>query len=127
MDPSVQDRVANSARPTLSEAGTEVRALGTMIVPLYRPIRLCGPAFTVRAAPADNLPAHHALAEAPAGSILAIATEGDAAHAFWGEITTEAALARDVAGLVIHAAVISPQKARAAPPSIGRAHRPTPV
>jgi 4-hydroxy-4-methyl-2-oxoglutarate aldolase len=105
MDTTVQERLAQYATPTLFEAATEVAALGTMIIPLSRPIRLCGPAFTVRAAPADNLPVHNALAEAPAGSVLAIATEGDAAHAFWGEIMTEAALARGVAGLVIDAAV----------------------
>jgi 4-hydroxy-4-methyl-2-oxoglutarate aldolase len=105
VDRSLQDHLAQFATPTLFEAAPEVAAFGKEIVPLFRPIRLCGPAFTVQAAPRDNLPVHHALAEAPAGCVLVIATEGDAAHAFWGEITTEAARARGVAGLVIDASV----------------------
>jgi 4-hydroxy-4-methyl-2-oxoglutarate aldolase len=104
MDAPLRDRLSQYATPTLFEAAPEVVSLGREITPLFRPIRLCGPAFTVQAAPRDNLPVHRALAEAPAGCVLVIATEGDAAHAFWGEITTEAAVARGIAGLVIDAA-----------------------
>ena len=68
--------------------------------PLWRPLRLCGPAFTVKGRPGDNLAAHWALAVAPAGSVLVITTEGDTQCAGWGEITTVAAMARGLRGLI---------------------------
>jgi 4-hydroxy-4-methyl-2-oxoglutarate aldolase len=91
--------------PTLFEVSESVLTLGPYIRPLYVPIRLSGPAFTVRASPADNLPIHRALAGCPPGRVLVVSTEGDAAHAFFGEIMMEAALARGIAGLVIDGAV----------------------
>lgn len=93
------------ATPTLFEVAEEVVALGPEITPLFRPIRLLGPALTVQAARADNLPIHRALKAASPGVVLVVATGGDTAHGFWGEIMLEAALARGIAGLVIDGAV----------------------
>ena len=73
--------------------------------PLFRPILLSGPAYNVAAVPGDNLEVHLALADAPAGSVLVVATGGELRMGFWGEVMTEAALARGIAGLVTDGAV----------------------
>lgn len=75
------------------------------IKPLWRPLTLCGPAFTVQARPADNLAVHWALAVAPRGSLLVVSHEGDNSCGGWGEIASVAALARGLRGLVTDGAV----------------------
>jgi 4-hydroxy-4-methyl-2-oxoglutarate aldolase len=85
---------------TLHEAMDKQHTLWPSIRPLWRPLKLCGPAFTVRARPGDNLATHWALAVAPAGSVLVITHEGDASCAGWGEIAAQAAQARGLLGLV---------------------------
>ena len=90
---------------TLFEACPGVRALPNEIRPLFCPIELSGIAYPVRAPAGDNLAVHLALAEVSAGSVLVISTEGESRKGFWGEVMTEAALARGVAGLVTDGAV----------------------
>src|SRR3954468_1341389 len=100
MEPGDHHELASFGAATLFEADRRVRAMRPGIAPLYRPILLCGPAFTVSAGPGDNLAVHLALAEAPAGSVLVVATGGELSKGFWGEVMTQAALARGIAGLV---------------------------
>jgi 4-hydroxy-4-methyl-2-oxoglutarate aldolase len=97
--------LAKFSAPTLYEVSQSVLALGSALKPLYLPIQLAGPAYTVLAAPQDNLAIHRALAECPPGHVLVVATGRDSAHGFVGEIMMEAALARGVAGLVIDGGV----------------------
>ena len=99
------EKLGTYGTPTLFEASIDVKALGPGIVALYRPINMVGPAYTVAPAPGDNLCVHLALAEAPPGSILVVATTEDTQHGFWGEVMTEAALARGIVGLVTDGAV----------------------
>ncbi len=91
--------------PTLAEVSTEVVALSPTIAPLFRPIQLAGVVYAVQLGPQDNLGAHFAVAEAPAGSVLVITTGREVRVGFWGEVLTEAALARGIRGLVTDGAV----------------------
>jgi 4-hydroxy-4-methyl-2-oxoglutarate aldolase len=100
-----EEQLAHFATPTLYEVSDAVQALLPVIAPLFRPIRLVGRAYPVLAGYGDNLTVHRALAEAPAGSVLVVVNGGDLQHGFWGEITMEAALARQVRGLVTDGAV----------------------
>lgn len=93
-------KLADFATATLLEAHPEVRSLPASIVPLSRPVSLCGPAFTVRCDPGDNLGVHRALAEACSGKVLVVATGAALGFGFWGEITTVAAIQNGVRGLV---------------------------
>jgi 4-hydroxy-4-methyl-2-oxoglutarate aldolase len=99
------EQLAQFATPTLFEASDRVAALAPAIKPLSIPINLSGFAYTVMAEPGDNAVVHWALAEAPPGSVLVAAIGGDILRAFWGEIMTEAAIARDIRGLVTDGAV----------------------
>ncbi len=93
------------ATSTLHEVMDKRNTLWPSIRPLWQPLRLCGPAFTVQGRPGDNLAAHWALSVAPAGVVLVIATEGDSHCAGWGEITTIAAQTRGLRGLITDSAV----------------------
>ena len=79
------------------------------IAPLWRPIDLCGPAFTVRSLGGDNLAVHRALIEAPEGCVLAVESVGTAeeiaSRALIGDIIAYAALKRGLAGLITNAPV----------------------
>jgi 4-hydroxy-4-methyl-2-oxoglutarate aldolase len=90
---------------TLHEVMGQKNMMWPSIQPLWRPLALCGPAFTVRARPGDNLAVHWALAVAPAGMVLVVTHDGDNACGAWGEITSTAALARGLFGLITDGAV----------------------
>jgi 4-hydroxy-4-methyl-2-oxoglutarate aldolase len=66
--------------------------------------RMAGPAYPVTCAPEDNLAVHAAVAEAPAGSVLVVATYPPE-RGYWGEVLTTAAEARGIRGLVIDGGV----------------------
>lgn len=63
-----------------------------------------GPAYSVQCAIADNLAVHAAVAEAPAGSVLVVATDPPE-RGYWGEVLTTAAEVRGIRGLVIDGGV----------------------
>ena len=98
-------RLSSYATPTLLESSSQVSALPPAVRPLFRPLQVVGPAYPVHSQAGDNLAVHLALAEVPPGHILVVETGGAVEYGFWGEIMTEAAIARDVAGLVTDGAV----------------------
>jgi RraA family protein len=67
--------------------------------------RLAGPAFTVRVHTADILMVGKALSECPKGSVLVIDGHAECNTALWGGLTTEAALVKGLAGVVIDGAI----------------------
>ena len=104
-EPDIAEKVGQYAASTLFEASDDVAALAPTIAPLYRPIRLSGPAYTILADPGDNLAVHLGLAQAPPGSVLVVASGMEVEKGFWGEVMMEAALARGLRGLVTDGAV----------------------
>jgi 4-hydroxy-4-methyl-2-oxoglutarate aldolase len=82
-----------------------VAALSAKIAPLFRPIHVFGTAYPVLAAPGDNMALHLAVAEAPADSVLVVATGSATEHGCWGDILMEAALARGIRGLITDGAI----------------------
>lgn len=85
---------------TVIEAQGQKGVVDSAIVPLYRPIAMAGPAYTVAAPAGDNLPIHLAIAEAPAGAVLVVTCGGDRAYACIGDIMAQACMARGLAGFV---------------------------
>jgi 4-hydroxy-4-methyl-2-oxoglutarate aldolase len=65
---------------------------------------VAGPAYSVTCGPGDNLAVHAAVAEAPPGSVLVVATDPPE-RGYWGEVLTTAAEARGIRGLVIDGGV----------------------
>ena len=66
--------------------------------------KLVGPVLTVRTAPGDFAKPVEAIDHAQAGQVIAI-DAGGAPPAVWGELATESALQRKVAGVVIDGAI----------------------
>lgn len=108
--PAVGDAALRAEMEALGSA-LVVGALGarapwtTSLRRVAGPPVVAAPAYTVSAAPADNLALHLAVRDAPEGALLVTATQGTADTAVWGEVLTTAALARGVAGLVTDGAV----------------------
>ncbi|MFI0446325.1 RraA family protein [Actinomadura sp. 6N118] len=101
---STNDLARGHSSATLSEASGLDVALSPEIRLLWTGAWLCGPAFTVQGAGGDNLALHHAVLQAPPGSVL-VADVGGARFGHWGEILTVAAQHRRIAGLLIDGGV----------------------
>lgn len=100
----MNDHARGHASATLSEAATTGIALSPELQSLWAGARLCGRAFTVQGAGGDNLALHHAVLQAPPGSVL-VADLGGARFGHWGEVLAVAAQHRGLAGLLIDGGV----------------------
>lgn len=94
-------RLAELGAATVHEAYGRRGALPAAIKPVHESFRVCGPAFTVDCPPADNLWIHRAVYAATPGDVLVVDVRGQTEAGYWGEILSEAALARGLGGLVI--------------------------
>ena len=90
---------------TLYEAAGQRGMVDPAIRPAWHGAKVCGRAATVQCPPSDNLMLHIAVANAPPGSIIVATVGGYLSAGAWGEILTEAARTRGIAGLVIDGAV----------------------
>ena len=104
-DETIVEALGVISTATLHETMGKQHTLWPTVRPLWHPLSLCGPAFTVQARPGDNLATHWALALAPSGTVLVISHEGDNTCGGWGEVASVAALARGLRGLVTDGAV----------------------
>lgn len=74
--------------------------MGTITAQTTIASTIAGPAYTVKLSAGDNLGLHHAVAEAPRGSVL-VAAVGDAPEfGIWGEILAAAAFKAGIAAFV---------------------------
>jgi regulator of RNase E activity RraA len=85
--------------------GRSIGATGLRIYHGMLAMTMCGPAFTVRVRPGDNLMIHKALTMVQPGDILVIDGGGDVTQALMGGLMRTTALARQLGGLVIDGAV----------------------
>lgn len=108
----VNERLAGFGAAAMVDAYPGAALAGPTIRPLWTPLSLAGPAFTVRTEPDDNRAVHRAIAEASPGDVIVIAA-GGAAAAIIGDVLTQAALARGIAGLVTDAAARDTDRIRA--------------
>lgn len=99
------ERLAALGSATVFEASGASSMVAPTIRALWPGARVAGPAFCVRGTAGDNLALHRALALVQPGEVLVASVDGDVLHGAWGEVMTEAAMARGVAGLVLDGAV----------------------
>ena len=90
---------------TLHEAMGKKGAMSFPIKPLYQGMTLFGTAVTVSGGPTDNLMIHAAMALTRPGDVLVVDFKGMTEAGPWGDVLTEAALQRGLAGLVIDGCV----------------------
>jgi 4-hydroxy-4-methyl-2-oxoglutarate aldolase len=94
-------QLAELGTATVHEAYGRRGALPSAIKPVSPAFRVCGPAFTVDCPPCDNLWIHRAVYAARAGDVLVVDVGGQIEAGHWGEILSQAAVLRDLGGLVI--------------------------
>lgn len=90
---------------TVHEAAGRVGALPSAIKPVHPHMHLDGPAFPVHMPAGDNLWLHRAVYAASPGEVLVVGCSAGFEHGYFGEVLARAAIARGLAGLVIHGGV----------------------
>lgn len=96
--------LASLGTATVYEASGLDCALDPVIRPVWGGATLVGRALPVRTHPADNLPLHHAVAQARPGDVLVVDGREELCG-YWGEVLAVAAQQRGIAGLVIDGGV----------------------
>ena len=98
-----QEEIAGLAKfspATIHEAQGRRGALSSRIKPVDHRMKLCGPAFTVKCAPRDNIMLQVAINYAKPGDIIVVsAGEYEEAGSF-GDVLANACLAKGIGGLV---------------------------
>jgi RraA family protein len=103
--PALVAALAEMVTPHLSDNMHRLCGAAAALRPMHRGGKLAGPAFTVRAAPGDNLMVHKAIDLAAPGDVLVIDAGGALEQAIIGEIMASWAAKRGVAGFVIDGAI----------------------
>jgi len=81
----------------LASGGATLRPIGAAA--------LCGTVITVRVPPGDNLLVHKAIELGRPGDVIVVDAGGDLTNAIIGERMVEVAIAKQLAGMVIHGAI----------------------
>jgi 4-hydroxy-4-methyl-2-oxoglutarate aldolase len=94
------DAIAKFSPATLHEAQGRRGALSSRLKPVDYRMKLCGPAFTVKCAPRDNIMLQLAINYAKPGDIIVVsAGEYEEAGSF-GDVLANACLSKGIGGLV---------------------------
>jgi 4-hydroxy-4-methyl-2-oxoglutarate aldolase len=75
-------------------------AMDAAIKPIVAGLNVLGTAVTVSTRPCDNLACYKALDVAGPGDVLVIAVQGYPTHSVWGDLTSEIAKTKGLAGMV---------------------------
>lgn len=105
IEPALVERFRGMPVANISDCMARITAAGPRLRPMHAGGYLCGPAFTVKTRPGDNLLAHAALDLAQPGDVLVIDAGGDLTNAIMGELMTGYAASRGIAGIVINGAI----------------------
>lgn len=99
-DPALVERLSKYSSATIHEAQGRVGALGSSIKPVDHTMSLCGPAFTVRCAPRDNIMLQVAIAHARPGDVIVVSAGEYAEAGSFGDVLANACVAKGIGGLV---------------------------
>ena len=89
----------------ISDCMSRMSGGGARLRPMHGGGAMCGPAFTVKTRPGDNLMLHKALDLAEPGDIIVCDAGGDLSNALIGEMMITHAIKRGIAGVVINGAI----------------------
>lgn len=88
---------------TLHEAMGKTNFLPSGIKPIAKGMKVCGPAYTVRTMPRDNVLLHRAYAQP--GDVLVVDCSGYYEAGYWGDLMSLGAKTKGINGLVIDGCV----------------------
>lgn len=99
-NPDVVAALGKFGSATIHESQGRLGALSSRLKPVDRNMSLCGPAFTVKCAPRDNIMLQVAISYAKPGDVIVVsAGEYEEAGSF-GDVLANACIAKGIAGLV---------------------------
>jgi len=90
---------------TLHEALGKYGNLPSAIKPIHPGMKVCGPAYTVKTMPRDNVLLHRAYAYAKPGDVIVANCSGFYEAGYWGDLMSLGAKTKGINGLVIDACV----------------------
>jgi 4-hydroxy-4-methyl-2-oxoglutarate aldolase len=99
-DPELVDRLSEYSSATIHEAQGRLGALSSKIKPVDHTMSLCGPAFTVRCAPRDDLMLQIAIAHAQPGDVIVVSAGDYTEAGSFGDVLANACQAKGIAGIV---------------------------
>ncbi|GHE76194.1 methyltransferase [Amycolatopsis deserti] len=99
-DRALVEELARFSTATIHEAQGRLGALSSALKPVDPGMSLCGPAFTVRCAPRDNLMLQVAIAHAQPGDVVVVSAGEYAEAGSFGDVLANACQAKGLAGLV---------------------------
>ena len=97
--------LAKFSAATLHEAMGKKGNLPSVIKPIEKNMKVCGPAYTVQTMPRDNMLLHRAYAYANAGDVLIANCSGFYEAGYWGDLMSLGAKTKGINGLVIDGCV----------------------
>ncbi|MDW6061478.1 S-adenosylmethionine--2-demethylmenaquinone methyltransferase [Streptomyces sp. FXJ1.4098] len=112
-DPALVDRLAAYSAATIHEAQGRLGALASAIKPVGPEMSLCGPAFTVRCAPRDNIMLQVAIAHARPGDVIVVSAGDYAEAGSFGDVLANACVAKGLGGLITDTGVRDTRELRA--------------
>ncbi|MEU9960647.1 4-carboxy-4-hydroxy-2-oxoadipate aldolase/oxaloacetate decarboxylase [Streptomyces sp. NPDC050982] len=99
-DPDLVEQLSKYSAATIHEAQGRLGALDSTIKPVDPAMSLCGPAFTVRCAPRDNIMLQVAIAHAQPGDVIVVSAGEYAEAGSFGDVLANACVAKGLGGLV---------------------------
>jgi 4-hydroxy-4-methyl-2-oxoglutarate aldolase len=90
---------------TIHEAMGRYGNLPSGIKPINSRMKICGPAYTVKTMPRDNVLLHRAYAYAKPGDVIVASCSGFYEAGYWGDLMSLGAKTKGIAGLVIDGCV----------------------
>jgi 4-hydroxy-4-methyl-2-oxoglutarate aldolase len=97
--------ISQFSAATLHEALGRYGNLPSGIKPISPKMKICGPAFTVKTMPRDNVLLHRAYAYAQAGDVIIANCSGFYEAGYWGDLMSLGAKTKGINGLVIDGCV----------------------
>ncbi len=97
--------ISKFSAATLHEALGKTGNLPSGIKPIFPKMKVCGPAYTVKTMPCDNMLLHRAYAYAKAGDVLVVNCSNFYEAGYWGDLMSLGAMTKGIAGLVIDGCV----------------------
>jgi 4-hydroxy-4-methyl-2-oxoglutarate aldolase len=97
--------ISQFSAATLHEALGRYGNLPSGIKPISPKMKICGPAFTVKTMPRDNVLLHRAYAYAQAGDVIVANCSGFYEAGYWGDLMSLGAKTKGINGLVIDGCV----------------------
>jgi regulator of RNase E activity RraA len=105
VSPEIVQKYRSLPVANVSDCMSRMTGGGPRLRPYHAEGGLCGPAFTVKTRPGDNLMVHKALDIASPGDVVVVDAGGDLTNSIVGEIMITYAMKRGLAGLVINGSI----------------------